>query len=155
MPGQYTIGGFYDSNVFSSLSNPGENLSGNWAVYAMFQQMVYRDGGPGSGRGLTVWGEVALSTKAAASPVPYFWGGGLSYQGLISGRGDDIASLGVITGRFSRHIPGASAETVIEANYQVMVTSWLSGAPGVAVRDQAERHRPRSRTPWSSVSSSP
>ena len=43
----------------------------------------------------------------------------------------DIASLGVISGAFSRYLRGASAETVIEANYQVMVTPWLSGTPGV------------------------
>ncbi|HXJ79969.1 MAG TPA: carbohydrate porin [Candidatus Methylomirabilis sp.] len=129
MPGQYTIGGFYDSNTFSSLSNPGASVSNNWAVYAMFQQMVFRDGGPGSQKGLTVWGELALSNKASVSLIPYFWGGGLSYEGLITARASDIASLGVITGRFSRHVPNASSETVIEANYQVTLTSWLSVTP--------------------------
>ncbi len=37
----------------------------------------------------------------------------------------------MISGAFSRYLRGASAETVIEANYQVMVTPWLSGTPGV------------------------
>ena len=93
--------------------------------------MMYRDGAPGSPRGLTVWGEVVISPTPSASPMPYSLGGGLSYQGLIPGRGKDIASLGVIHGAFSRYIPGASAETVVEANYQVTLTSWLSATPGV------------------------
>jgi len=130
MPGQYTIGGFYDSNVFNSLSD-SRTVRGDWAFYVMFQQMVYRDGGPASQRGLTVWGEIGLSPKPSASPMPYFLGGGVSYEGLIPGRPRDIASLGVISGAFSRYLRGASAETVIEANYQVMVTPWLSGTPGV------------------------
>jgi len=131
MPGQYTIGGSYDSNAFNSLSDPHATVGGNWALYAMFQQMVYRDGGPGSRRGLTVWGEVAVSPKQSASTIPYFLGGGISYAGLIPGRANDIASVGVISGLFSRYISGASAETLIEANYQVMVTPWLSGTPSI------------------------
>jgi len=78
-----------------------------------------------------VWGELVISPNASVSPMPYALGGGLSYHGLIPGRGNDIASLGVIHGMFSRYIPGAAAETVIEANYQVTLTSWLSITPGV------------------------
>jgi porin len=131
VPGQYTLGGFYDSDTFSSLSEPDGTVNGNYGAYAMFQQMVYRDGGPDSQRGLTVWGEVIVSPKASASTIPYLLGGGVSYRGLIAGRRNDIASLGVICGIFSRHIPDRSAETVIEANYQVRLTSWLAGVPGV------------------------
>lgn len=37
--------------------------------------------------------------------MPYFVGGGLSYQGVIPGRDKDIASAGIIYGTFSRYIP--------------------------------------------------
>ena len=63
--------------------------------------------------------------------MPYFIGGGLSYQGVIPGRDDDIASAGVIYGTFSRYIPRTTAETVIEANYQITLTSWLSITPDI------------------------
>ncbi len=42
--GEYTIGGSYDSNNFRSLSSPAGKASGNYSLYAMFQQMVYRGG---------------------------------------------------------------------------------------------------------------
>jgi porin len=131
LPGQYTIGGFYDSNDFRSLSNPSNMVAGNYSVYALFQQMVYRDGEGSSQKGLTVWGEVAFSPKPSVNTMPYFVGAGMSYQGLIPGRGQDIASLGVIYGTFSGYIPSTSAETVIEANYQVTLASWLSVTPDV------------------------
>ena len=63
--------------------------------------------------------------------MPHFIGGGLSYQGAIPGRDDDIASVGVIYGTFSRYIPRTTAETVIEANYQVTLTNWLSITPDI------------------------
>jgi porin len=131
LPGQYSFGGFYDSNKFNSLSNPSATKSGTYSIYGMFQQMVYRDGGAGSQKGLTVWGETALAPKSTVNPMPYFVGGGLSYQGPLSGRDNDIAAVGVIYGTFSRYIPRASAETVLEINYQITFNRWLSITPDV------------------------
>ena len=119
VPGQYSFGGFYDSNRFASLNNPNSTKSGLYSIYGMFQQMIYRDGEAGSQKGLTVWGETALAPRSIVSFMPYFIGGGLSYQGAIPRRDDDIASAGVIYGTFSRYIPRTTAETVIEVNYQI------------------------------------
>ncbi len=129
LPGQYSFGGFYDSNRFSSLSNPNATKSGTYSIYGMFQQMVYRDGGAGSQKGLTVWGETALAPKSTVNTIPYFVGGGVSYQGLIPSRDNDIASAGVIYGTFSRYIPRTTAETVIEVNYQITFNRWLAITP--------------------------
>jgi porin len=131
LPGQYSIGGFYDGNRFTSLKDPGSNKSGLYSIYGLFQQMIYRDGEARSQKGLTVWGETALAPRSTVSFMPYFVGGGLSYQGAIPRRDDDIASAGVIFGTFSRYIPRTTAETVIEANYQVTLTSWLSITPDI------------------------
>ena len=128
-PGQYSFGGFYDSNRFTSLSNPNTAKSGSYSIYGMFQQMVYRDGGTNSQKGLTVWGKTALAPKSSINTMPYFVGAGLSYQGLIPGHDNDIASTGVISGIFSHHIPRSTAETVIEVNYQITFNRWLSITP--------------------------
>ena len=129
VPGQYSFGGFYNSNRFANLNNPNSTKSGLYSIYGMFQQMVYRDGGAGSQKGLTVWGEAAVAPRSIVSFMPYFIGGGLSYQGAIPRRDNDITSVGVIYGTFSRYVPRTTAETVIEANYQVTLTSWLSITP--------------------------
>ena len=131
LPGQYSFGGYYDSNRFNSLKNPNATESGTYSIYGLFQQMVYRDGEPGSLKGLTVWGATVLAPKSKVNIMPYFLGGGLSYQGLISGRDSDIASVGAIWGTFSRYIPRTTAETVIEANYQIALTGWLSITPDI------------------------
>lgn len=131
LPGEYTLGGSYDNNTFSSLNNPAVADRGSYSIYALFQQMVYRNGKPGSRKGLTVWGEAAISPRPSVSSIPYFLGGGLSYQGVIPSREEDVASLGVIYGSFSGYIPHTSGETAIEANYRIAVTPWLSIMPDV------------------------
>jgi porin len=131
LPGQYTVGGFYDSNRFSSLSNLNSTESGTYSIYGLFQQMVYRDGGVDSQKGLTIWGEISVAPKSSVNILPYFAGGGLSYQGLIPQRANDIVSAGVISGIFSRNIPRTTAETVIEANYQISLRRWLSITPDI------------------------
>jgi porin len=131
LSGQYSFGGFYDSNRFTNLNTPNSTKSGLYSIYGIFQQMIYRDGAAGSQKGLTVWGETALAPRSIVSVMPYFIGGGLSYQGAIPRRDEDIASVGVIYGSFSRYIPRTTAETVIEANYQVNLTNWLSIMPDI------------------------
>ena len=129
LPGQFTLGGFYDSNRFGSLRTPNATESGTYSLYALVQQMVYRDGGASSQQGLTVWGETALAPQSRVNPMPSFVGGGVSAQGLLPGRDDDVASVGVIAGMFSHYIPRTTTETVLEVNYQVTVTGWLSVTP--------------------------
>jgi porin len=129
LPGQYALGGSYDSNRFTNLSNPDSTKSSTYSIHGMFQQMVYRDGEAGSQKGLTIWGETAVSPKSTVSPMPYFVGGGLSYRGIIPRRDDDIASAAVIYGAFSRYIPRTTGETVIEMNYQITLNGWLSITP--------------------------
>ncbi len=108
-------------------------MRGDWAFYVMFQQMEYCDGGPGSQQParLDEVGRDRPFIQTQRQPHAVLSSRGVSYEGLKPGRTRDIASLGVISGAFSRYLRGASAETVIEANYQVMVTPWLSGTPGV------------------------
>ena len=74
-------------------------------------------------------GEAAIAPKSSVNTIPYRVGGGLSYQGAIPGRDNDVASAGVVYGNFSRDIPSTTAETVIEANYQVTIKRWLTITP--------------------------
>jgi porin len=90
LPGQYTLGGFYDSNEFNNLRNSDSRKSGTYGIYAMFQQMVFRDGDAKSQRGLTVWAETSIEPKASVNAMPYFAGAGLtsrpsaSFTGLLA-----------------------------------------------------------------------
>jgi porin len=129
LPGQYALGAFYDGNTLPSLTNANTRRKGTYSIYVQFQQMVHRDGDADSHKGMTIWAETGIAPKATVNKTPYLIGAGLSYEGLIHGRGSDIVSFGVISGIFSRFIPRTTAETVIETNYQITLKRWFSITP--------------------------
>jgi len=129
LAGEYTIGGFHDSNWVTNLagSNQVTGLSG---LYAMGQQMIWRPRGRrGTKVGLTVWGEFGYSGQSDRNIMPLFSGAGAAYQGLIPSRREDSLVIGWIYGGFSRYLQGQSAERVFELNYQWHPNRWLNVVP--------------------------
>ncbi len=127
--GEYTVGFLTDNNSFPTLPGGDANSSGYTGVFAMGQEMVYQPDGPGSSRGLTVWGTWAYNSKPLISLIPLFWGAGASYQGLIPARKNDAVSVGWIYGRVSNYVPGTSAEQVLEVNYRWAYRRFLAITP--------------------------
>jgi porin len=128
-PGLYTVGLLHSNNAFASLANEDSESSGYSGEYALGQQMVYRPDGPGSSRGATLWGAWTRSSKEVISRMPLFWGTGLSYQGLIPARPNDIVSAGFIDGRASKFIPVPSSEQLFEVNYQWRHSRYMTVMP--------------------------
>jgi porin len=129
LPGNIKVGGYYDSSKFESFSHAGGQRTGNYGLYAMLDQMVYREGGAGSEEGLTPWVTLTLAPIERVNTLPLFAAGGLVYRGLFPGRDDDTTNLGVYYGRFSNDLPGQSFETVLEVNYRFQLAPWLHVTP--------------------------
>lgn len=127
--GQYTVGFYEDNNSFATLPNSTSTSGGNSGVFILGQQMVYRPRGPGTTQGLTIWGVWAHSSKQLVSPMPLFVGAGLSYEGLIKRRKQDIISAGLVYGRTSTYIPNASGAKLFEANYQWAARRFITVVP--------------------------
>lgn len=127
--GQYTVGFFEDNNSFAILPNGNSKSDGNSGVFLLGQQMVYRPEGSGTSQGLTIWGAWTYSAKQLVSSMPVFGGAGLSYQGLIKRRKNDIISAGWIYGKTSNYIPSASAAKLFEMNYQWLAKRYIAVTP--------------------------
>jgi porin len=127
--GEYSVGFLTDNNSFTDLSGGKTNSGGYWGVFAQGQEMVYQPDGPGTSRGLTVWGSWAYNSKPVISPIPLFWGEGASYEGLIPARKKDTLSAGWIYGRVSSSIAGTTAEQVFELNYSLRFGRFLVFTP--------------------------
>jgi porin len=128
-PGQITAGFLHSNNGFPSLINPAEIHNGYSGGYLMGQQMVFRPDGPGSSRGATVWAAWARNSKQVISPVPVFWGAGLSYEGLIPGRKNDVLSLGLIRAEASKYALSTYSEDQLELNYQWVHSRYFTISP--------------------------
>jgi len=129
MPGQFTVGFLHTNNSFPLLNNPLNHSDGYSGVYVMGQQVVYRPGGPGTSQGATVWGTWTYTSKDLISPVPLFWGSGLSYTGLIPARKNDVVSLGLVRAEASVYVPALGTEQVLELNYQWVHSRYLTITP--------------------------
>ncbi|KZL25321.1 carbohydrate porin [Pseudovibrio sp. WM33] len=121
LPGRYHLGGYYDSSDYTLLADPALKKAGNWGLYAIADQMVYRESGD---QGLMVWGVVTFAPEQRVNTFP--WGGnaGLYYRGLFPDRDEDVTALGVIWGLFSEDLAGQSYEMVVEVNHRFQLAPW-------------------------------
>jgi porin len=129
LPGNVTIGGYYDSSDYESFADPDDEREGNYGLYVLLDQMLYREGGAGSTQGLTSWAAFTVAPVQSANTLPFFAAGGLVYQGLLQGRGDDTTNLGVYYGRFSDNLAEQTFETVVEVNHRFQLAPWLYVTP--------------------------
>ncbi len=129
--GRYRLGGYYDSNQYVSLSNPGRQQTGNYGFYVIGEQMVIREGGPGSSKGLSLFGTLIYAPQASINPLPWFGSAGASYRGLVPGRDRDTAAFALYYGGFSRYLPGQTYEMVLEWTYAIAVGRRLTVQPDI------------------------
>ncbi len=150
-PGHYKAGGFCLSGEFDDLYSDASGnsyiLSGNapreyrvnYGFYVHADQMIYREGSPGSDQGLTIFSIITLA-PSDMNMFPFFVDGGVFYKGLIPGRDDDITAFGIVYGRWSPDIthteqirrdtqninvdpPGY--ELVLELTNKIQITPWM------------------------------
>ncbi|MGH8071113.1 MAG: carbohydrate porin [Candidatus Entotheonellia bacterium] len=129
LPGNYKLGGYYDSNAYPELGGAAQaHVRGNYGVYVLVDQQVYREGPADSAQGLTPFATVTYA-PSDRNTFPLFCSTGLVYQGLLPGRDRDTTAFGLAYGRFSRHLPRQAFEMVLEWTYEIALAPWLTVQP--------------------------
>jgi porin len=161
LPGVYKLGAWYHSGSFADqvrdtrgvpLASPLSNgvparHAGDYAVYGVMDQMLWRPAGGAADQGI---GAFLLATGAPGgfNPVNLFVAGGLNWKGMLPGRPDDTAGIGVsylgispATRRYGSDVvyytgsgaPYRSQETVVELTYLYQVAPWWTLQPDLQV----------------------
>lgn len=151
LPGNYKMGGFYHSGTFRDLhfdsyggsaattGRPFAKHIGNYGFYAHADQMIYREGGPGSDQGLTPWAAINFS-PSNLNQFPLFVDGGLIYKGLIPTRNQDITAIGTAYGMWSNDLACTQSdmglrkniyEMMFELTYKAQINPWLFVQPDI------------------------
>ncbi len=125
LPGLYAIGGWYDGNDFPDLGT-GERSRGSYGFYLQGQQMLLRQGGAGSARGLTVWGQLTWTPRLEVNLTPLGGIAGLSWHGFADARPKDTVSVAGYAGRYSPSLSGSRGLEGVELTYDLVVTGALS-----------------------------
>lgn len=142
MPGTYKLGFWYNSNRFSDpatgvsgVGGPG-GYRGNYSIYAVADQMVWRPGDD-SPQSVGVFARV-MGAPGDRNLVDLGVNAGVTLKAPFKGRDNDVAGLAVGYAHIGSHAqdyasaqavstpgyPSRSAETVLEATYQYQVAPW-------------------------------
>jgi porin len=129
LPGTFRLGGYYDSNVYPVFSDPAVKRRGNWGLYLLLDQIVYREGPAGSGQGLALFGAFVAAPDQSINTMPFFAAAGAVYRGALPGRDKDALAAVAYYGAFSRDLRGQNSETVLELTYTLVLAPWLTVQP--------------------------
>lgn len=150
------VGGWYHNHSYDDLRYGTDGLSladaasngeprrhrGNWAAYAILDQMLWRrPGEAGGGLGFFVRGTLMPDDRNQA---PYYVDTGLVLKGTFEGRDDDVAAIGFAYAGASDRLAGLDAdaralgistagdhdyEAMLEVSYRYKVTPWMTLVP--------------------------
>ena len=153
----YRIGFWYDTEKFADLQydNTGQSLasptstgiarthSGDYAFYAVADQMIWRDQDPGHNLNLFV--RPMFTPLEDRNLIDFSLNAGLTVHQPLPDRGDDVFGLGMgythvsasasaYDKAYAVYNPGQfwptrSGETFLEATYQYQATAWLQIQP--------------------------
>ncbi|CCG42979.1 carbohydrate porin [Magnetospirillum molischianum] len=156
LPTMIKVGGWYHNHSYNDLryAENGESLAfmpdgtpaqrhrGNWAAYAILDQMLWRrPGDTGGGLGFFVRGTVMPDDRNQA---PYYVDTGLVLKGTFEGRDDDVAAIGFAYAGASDRLASLDGdlraagrstakdhdyETMLEVSYRYKVTPWWTLVP--------------------------
>jgi len=154
LPGTIKVGGWYYNGGFNDLryddngqlraisGADGRRLHGNWSVYALLDQMLWRRPGTDDGGiGFFLRGTVMPEDR---NEMPYYFDTGLTLKGTFEGRDNDIAAIGFAYGAASSRLasydsdlrtysgstaPDHDFEAMLEVSYRYAVTPWWTLVP--------------------------
>jgi len=144
LKGAYRLGSFVDTGNFTTWDSRADEALGlgtpqgagaDFGIYAVIDQQLYaRDG------------EIISAFMHAGGAPPntnfidFYIDGGFDFTGFVPGRPNDVAGLAVARSHVSRDFSSSrvaqgdapfTAETVIEATYQIQLAPWWSVQPDV------------------------
>ncbi|QCK85514.1 carbohydrate porin [Phreatobacter aquaticus] len=116
---------------------------GNWGLYAVMEQQIYRPAGGDADSGISLFGRISYA-PSDRSTIGFYADGGIVFAGLIPGRPDDKFGASLIYARYSdaarafdrdviaqTGIPGVvrDYEANLELTYQAQMTSGWTMQP--------------------------
>lgn len=128
LPGRYAFGAFYDTRDFDKLSDENKKSQGNYGLYWILEQMVYREANS-IDQGLTPWTVITVSPDESINTFPFFISGGLIYRGLFPERENDRTVFGFAYGAISEDLDDKDYEFMAELSYLIQAAPWLEIQP--------------------------
>lgn len=172
LPGTIKVGGYHNFGNFADKrfdangvptavsGQPARLLDGDYGIYAVIDQMIYRLPGTEDGRGIAVFGRVA-GAPSDRNIVDINWEAGLTFTGMMTERPKDKLGIGFAYTGISDEHAAADAdrgaivipthEAVLEVSYIVQVLPKLQIQPDFQYFWNPGAHSPRPDDPTRAV----
>jgi porin len=139
LPGEYKIGGYFDTSKAPDEFNPSREDRGRMGFYLEGQQKVFAVPDNPT-RGLTLSSFYAAGDENT-SEMKQTWHFGFTWEGTFPGRDLDTINLGWVAATINSRLVErerdegkplqAATESLIELNYNIVLGPWLNIRPGV------------------------
>jgi porin len=135
LPGTIKVGGWKNFGNFfhtrfdadgGEIALSGEEpavLDGDYGLYAIIDQMIYRLPGEGDPKGVSVFGRI-IGAPEDRNLVSLYWEAGLTFTGMIASRPDDILGIAYARTVISNDVAANvidSGETSIRPSYEGLI----------------------------------
>ena len=136
LPNTVRVGAWHHSGDWNEITTDPEprTFSQNYGAWTSVEQLIWKEPGEeGDAQGLGLFGQFGWA-PGNRSPVSEYYGAGLTYRGLVSGRDQDLLGLGManaIFGAQQQAVGGQSFETAVELFYKCYVNDYMTIQPDV------------------------
>ncbi len=110
----------FDVNGFpiAPTGNPGRPIQGDWALYALVEQLVWRKPGSEEANGITLFARM-IGAPSAQNLIDLYVDGGATLTGVIPYRPDDGLAIGLIYSSISEQASDRHAGSQAVRNYEL------------------------------------
>ena len=134
LPGVVKIGGWNHFGSFSDqrfdsggipiavTENPGRPIDGDWAIYGIIDQLIWRLPGSEDPKGVGLFGRV-MGAPTDQNLVDFYAEGGITFTGMIPHRADDALGVGFAYTGISNRVRGFRSDSGLSAlqNYEAVL----------------------------------
>jgi porin len=129
--GTIKLGGWYHAENFDNVmfgtdglslaSGNGipERMPGNWGVYGIIDQQIWRMPGSDEDKGVNVFARLSASPPDR-NQISFTFDGGITFDGVILGRSDDVFGLGFSYSRISPSLSALDRDTLRAGTYTLV-----------------------------------
>lgn len=130
LPGQFKFGGYADTGQYDFVDGSGGKESGLASLYFIVRQKVWEPDAL-SHKGIHLWTAFTYAWDDEIVTFPYYWNGGVVWQGPCGSREQDTLALGFARAWYSDSLASQSTETVVSCSYNWYVNDVLTVTPDV------------------------
>ena len=134
LPGVVKIGGWnhfgsFQNQRFDSgglpiavTGNPGRPIDGDWAIYGIIDQLIWRLPGSEDPKGVGVFGRV-IGAASDQNLVDFYAEGGITFTGMVPHRADDAIGIGFAYTSISNQVSGFDKDSGLSTlqNYEAVL----------------------------------